>query len=138
MGELYVQVAVDQAVFILCLVQRLVLDVEVVVGCLVMHVVVQALFLCQQPTHIQYHIPLLVLIVDLAPHRAPHQVKIVHDVTDPENANDVEEVVEYMIGAQRVLLHTKSMSIAVEFVMEAVDAVFATAKVLISNNYINT
>lgn len=130
MGELYVQVAVDQAVFILCLVQRLVLDVEVVVGCLVMYVVVQALFLCQQPTHIQYHIPLLVLIVDLVPHR----VKIVHDVTDPENANVVEEAVEYMIGAQRVLLHTKSMSIAVEFVMEAVDAVFATAKVLISNN----
>ena len=96
--------------------------------------VVQALFLCQQPIHIQYHIPLLVLIVDLVPHR----VKIVHDVTDPENANVVEEAVEYMIGAQRVLLHTKSMSIAVEFVMEAVDAVFATAKVLISNNYINT
>lgn len=130
MGELYVQDAVDQAVFILCLVQRLVLDVEVVVGCLVMYVVVQALFLCQQPIHIQYHIPLLVLIVDLVPHR----VKIVHDVTDPENANVVEEAVEYMIGAQRVLLHTKSMSIAVEFVMEAVDAVFATAKVLISNN----
>ena len=67
-----------------------------------------------------------------APHQAPHQAVIVHDVKDQETVKRVEEVEKCMIMVQWVSLLTENMSIDAEFVEEVVNAGFATEEEVIN------